>query len=184
VFARPLIASLPKAELHLHLVGSATVDTVLELARRRPDAGVPTDREQLARFYAFTDFPHFIEVYYAVDRLVREPSDVHALVVGAARDAAASQVRWAEITVTVATHLGAGILAADLRDALEEGRLMAWRDHGVSIGWIQEYELVADLTHADDHELVALARAGIQASFAPTALRDDLLAELDNVPGA
>ena len=36
------IAGLPKAELHVHLVGSASVPTVLELARRRPSAGVPT----------------------------------------------------------------------------------------------------------------------------------------------
>src|SRR5690242_1200119 len=34
------IRALPKVELHVHLVGSAGVDTVLELARRHPEAEV------------------------------------------------------------------------------------------------------------------------------------------------
>ncbi|MGH3629600.1 MAG: adenosine deaminase, partial [Sciscionella sp.] len=41
--ASTFIAALPKTELHLHLVGSATPDTVLELARRHPESAVPTD---------------------------------------------------------------------------------------------------------------------------------------------
>src|SRR6266704_81896 len=79
------IDRLPKAELHLHLVGSASVPTVLELRRRHPDgAGVPSSAAELAAFYEFRDFPHFSKVYGAVSSLVREPSDVAELVRGAA----------------------------------------------------------------------------------------------------
>ena len=73
---RSFVAGLPKAEVHVHLVGSASVSTVLELARRHPDAGVPTDADALAAYYAFTDFAHFIEVYIAVASLVRTADDV------------------------------------------------------------------------------------------------------------
>jgi aminodeoxyfutalosine deaminase len=44
------IASLPKVELHVHLVGSASVQTVLELARRHPDSPVPRTEEELREF--------------------------------------------------------------------------------------------------------------------------------------
>lgn len=187
--SRPLIAALPKTDLHLHLVGSASIDTVLELARRRPDAGVPTQREQLERFYAFTDFAHFIDVYHAVDRLVREPGDLTALVVGAARDAAASNVRWAEITVTAETHLAAGIAGADIREALEEGRRIAAVEHGVQLGWIVDVSGERGLSAADetiqflqDHApqgTVAIGLAGLEAGVPRAQFADHVRAARD-----
>lgn len=174
-----VISALPKTELHLHLIGSASVDTVLELAARQPDRGVPTDREALRRFYEFRDFPHFLEVYDAVDSLVTTPEAVIALVLGAARDAAASGVRWAELTVTANTHLRAGITAPDLRVALEEAREAARTDHGVQLGWIFDIPGERGVEAADetlaflrDHApegTLALGLAGLE-SVAPRAM--------------
>ena len=82
------IRDLPKAELHVHLQGAASVPTVLELARRYPEAGVPTDEQGLRDFYQFTDFAHFIDVYISVNELVRTDGDVRDLVIGLGRDLA------------------------------------------------------------------------------------------------
>lgn len=103
------IDALPKVELHVHLVGSASVLTVLELARRHPDGPVPVDERELRAFYEFRDFPHFAEVYEAVSSLVRTPEDVGTLVFGVARDLAAQNVRYVELTVTPYTHQRAGM---------------------------------------------------------------------------
>lgn len=130
------LAALPKVELHVHLLGSASVDTVLELARRHPQAGVPLDPEALARFYAFRDFAHFIDVYAAVNALVRRPSDVTALVTGLGRDLAAVGVRYAEVTVTPLSHLAQGIAAQELADALTEGRTAVRDRDGVELAWV------------------------------------------------
>ena len=130
------LAALPKTELHIHLVGAASVDTVLELARRHPDAGVPTEREALAVYYEFTDFAHFIEVYISVNALVRTPADVEALVVGAARDMADQAVRYAELTVTPDGHLLMGIAAEAIAAALATGRRRARDEHGVELAWV------------------------------------------------
>src|SRR6059058_1310163 len=111
------IARLPKVELHLHLVGSASVPTVLELRRRHPDgAGVPSSAAELAAFYEFRDFPHFSQVYGAVSSLV---PDVAELVLGAARDLAGQNARYAELTVTPYTLTSAGMPVAGLTEALD-----------------------------------------------------------------
>jgi aminodeoxyfutalosine deaminase len=130
------IDRLPKVELHLHLVGSASVPTVLELARRHPDGGVPQSAAELAAFYEFRDFPHFADVYAAVSGLVREPADVAELVLGAARDLAGQNVRYAELTVTPYTFTAFGMAVADLTDALDIAARSARREHGVRIGYI------------------------------------------------
>ena len=59
------IAGLPKAELHVHHVGSVSQRVVAELAARHPGT-VPSDPDELAKFFVFDDFPHFIRNYLAV----------------------------------------------------------------------------------------------------------------------
>jgi len=103
------VAALPKAELHVHLVGAASVDTVLELSRRHPERRVPTERAELERYYEFRDFPHFITVYSAVNKLVTTPEDVQTLLLGLARDLAANNVRYAEVTVSAIAHFPYGV---------------------------------------------------------------------------
>jgi len=134
--AHTFIAALPKAELHVHLVGSASVPTVLELANRHPDAGVPCDEEALRAFYEFTDFAHFIEVYIAVNSLVRTGADIESLVVGIAADMADQQIRYAEVTATPDSHLVVGIPAEDVAAAYTRGRERALAEHGVELAWI------------------------------------------------
>jgi aminodeoxyfutalosine deaminase len=134
------VARLPKVELHVHLVGSASAETVLELARRHPGSAVPRSLEALREFYTFRDFPHFAAVYRAVSDLVTEQEDIESLVRGVARDMAAQNVRYAEIQVSpwYFTH-GSGIPRAAVTEAIDAGARAALADHGVRIGWIIEF---------------------------------------------
>ena len=129
------IAALPKVELHVHLVGSASVPTVLELARRHPDSGVPTDEAALRDFYTFTDFAHFIEVYIAVSALVRTADDVEALAGGVLADLAGQQVRYVELTVTPDSHLLMGIEPDGVAEALTRARARASSELGLEVSW-------------------------------------------------
>ncbi|MEV6238634.1 adenosine deaminase [Lentzea sp. NPDC051838] len=131
---RSFIHALPKVELHVHLVGSAGIDTVLELARRHPSAGVPVDRSELERFYTFRDFDHFLKVYWAVQSMVKSRDDIHTLVVGLARDLAAQNVRYAEVTVTPYNHVLDGMSADEVFAGLASGRASA-SALGVELAW-------------------------------------------------
>ena len=130
------IARLPKVELHVHHVGSASPRIVSELAERHPGT-VPSDPEELARFFEFRDFAHFIEVYLAVVDLIRTPEDVRLLTYEVAREMAeVQQVRYAELTVTPHTSVLAGIAIEEFTEAIEEARIAAERGRGSVRGWI------------------------------------------------
>ncbi|HWN32323.1 MAG TPA: adenosine deaminase [Pseudonocardia sp.] len=130
------VAALPKVELHLHLVGSASLDTVLALARRHPGRGVPTELAALREFYAFTNFRHFLDVYREVNLLVTTGADVITLLAGLAAELASRTVRYAEVQVTPVRNRMAGISYDDLAQALVDGRELARARHGVELGWV------------------------------------------------
>jgi aminodeoxyfutalosine deaminase len=131
------LIALAKADLHVHLVGSAAPHTVASLAASHPEFGVPADMERLREFYAFHDFPHFLRVYTAVSRLVRTPGDIVTLVAGLATDMRAQGTGYAEVTVTPVTHLRAGIDFGELAQALDQGTKLA-RDFGVELAWVYD----------------------------------------------
>lgn len=150
------VAALPKVELHLHLIGSASPETVLELARRHPDGGVPAEPTALRQFYEFTSFAHFLDVYRHVNLLVRTGADVLTLLDGIAADLAAAQVRYAEVTVTPVRNREAGISFDDLAQALTDGRALAQQRHGVELGWIFDADSALGAAGAADTLMFAV----------------------------
>jgi aminodeoxyfutalosine deaminase len=150
------IARLPKAELHVHQVGSASPRIVSQLAARHPGV-VPSDPEQLRDFFAFRDFAHFVEVYLAVVDLVRTPEDVRLLTYEIAREMAETQqVRYAELTCTPFTSVAAGVPIEGYTEAIEDARVAAERDLGIVLRWIYDIPGESGLPAADatlDHAL-------------------------------
>ena len=166
---KEFIAALPKAELHVHHVGSASPRIVAELAARHPAAGVPADVDALRDFFTFRDFAHFIEVYLAVVDLVRTPEDIRYLTYEIAREMSASQsLRYAELTCTPHTSVIRGIAIEGYTEAIEDARVAAERDFGLVLRWIYDIpgELGvpaadATLAYALEHRTDALVGFGL-----------------------
>ncbi|MFI9614253.1 adenosine deaminase [Streptomyces sp. NPDC052023] len=144
------IAGLPKAELHVHHVGSASPRIVAELAARHPDSKVPTDPEALVDYFTFTDFAHFIEVYLSVVDLIRTPEDVRLLTYEVARDMARQQVRYAELTVTPFSSTRRGIDEKGFMDAIEDARKAAEAEFGTVLRWCFDIPGEAGLEAAEE----------------------------------
>jgi aminodeoxyfutalosine deaminase len=141
---------LPKAELHVHHVGSASMRTVAELAERHAGSTtVPTDPDELARFFTFTDFGHFIEVYLSVVDLLRTPEDLWTLTYDVARDLNDQNVRYVELTCTPYTSIAVGISAEAYCEALEDARRRAEADFGLTMRWIFDIPGESGLPAAD-----------------------------------
>jgi aminodeoxyfutalosine deaminase len=164
------IAGLPKAELHVHHVGSASPRIVAELAARHPGT-VPADEDELARYFVFEDFPHFVRIYLSVVDLIRTAEDVRLLTYEVARDMTAQNIRYAELTVTPYTSITEALPVPAFLEAIEDARLAAARDLGLELRWIFDIPAdfgmpAAELTAAAalDHDVPGLVGFGIGGS--------------------
>ena len=192
------LTTMVKADLHVHLVGSAAPHTVAALASRHVDSGVvPADVSRLRSFYAFRDFAHFLDVYTAVSRLVRTPDDLVALAAGLAADMRAQGTRYAEVTVTPVSHVKAGIPADELASALDAGAVAA-RAEGVVLAWVYDISgrdgregarLTLDAAlHHPPGALIGFGLGGPEAEVRRASFRDEFAAAraagLHSVPHA
>jgi aminodeoxyfutalosine deaminase len=167
------IARLPKAELHVHHVGSASPRIVSELAERHPGT-VPSDTEELRRFFEFRDFAHFVDVYLAVVGLIRTPEDVRYLTHEIGREMATGQgLRYAELTCTPYTSVrpdrdDLGMPIEAYTEAIEDARVAVERDFGLVLRWIYDIPgesgvpaADATLDYALNHRTDALVGFGL-----------------------
>ncbi|MEU9506267.1 adenosine deaminase [Micromonospora sp. NPDC048170] len=151
------IAGLPKVELHVHHVGSASPRIVAELAARHEGRSpVPADPAALADYFAFRDFAHFIEVYLSVVDLIRDQEDVWLLTHEVARELARQQVRYAELTVTPYSHVHRGIPAPAFCEAIEDARKRAEADFGIELRWCFDIPGEAGLAAAEETLRISL----------------------------
>lgn len=166
------IDAVPKAELHVHLVGSASLPTVLELIRKHPGHDLPDTEEGLRALYTFRSFEDFIRVYLAVNGVVRDADDVRTLLLGLARDLAAQNGRYVELTVSPYTHVQLnGTPAPAITEALDDAARTARERYGIRIAYIFDFagEFGADaapatLEHALTHPPRDLIGFGVGGS--------------------
>ncbi len=135
------IGAMPKAELHIHLEGSIEPVTLLTLARRhdRLDQLPADDVDSLQRWFVFTDFPHFVRIYFAIAGMLLEAEDYATIVLACGADMARQNIRYRELTFTpfVHTHmLGKSLPFAAILDGLEAGRAQVQHDFGVEMRWV------------------------------------------------
>jgi len=132
------IEDMPKVELHVHLEGAILPRTVLGLARRHGVRLPADDEEGLRRWYQFTDFKHFIEIYLVIQGLLRTPEDFELVTYDFGREMERQNIRYAEVTFTPFTHIwqDKGLTPDDLIEGLDAGRCRAAKDFDVAIAWV------------------------------------------------
>jgi aminodeoxyfutalosine deaminase len=129
------LRGLPKAELHLHLEGSITAETLVELSRTN-DAQPLTLAEARAT-YSYSDFPSFLLSFKAVTERLHTPADYETITYAMLRDLALQGVRHAEAYISIGILYYFGRLDVDeVMAAIERGRVRGEHDFGVSLLWI------------------------------------------------
>jgi adenosine deaminase len=139
VTLREFIQAMPKVELHVHLEGSIQPETLLKLARKHAVA-LPADTvEGLRRWYRFTDFDHFVQIYGTISECIRIPEDIELVTREFLAGQAAQQIVHSEVTYTPYTHYKQkGLGFAEQLDAINRARAWAASELGVTMGLIPD----------------------------------------------
>ena len=96
------VATLPKAELHLHLEGSVQPGTACALAARH---GVTVTEEEVRRRYAYQNFSEFLETFKWVTSFLRDPQDYALIARDLAEHLLSQRVVYAEVTISIGVML-------------------------------------------------------------------------------
>ncbi|MBI4218824.1 MAG: adenosine deaminase [Chloroflexi bacterium] len=165
------IRAAPKAELHVHLEGTARAGTVLELARRhRVSLAVRTPSE-MQQWFVYRDFSHFCEIYDAISSCLRTIDDYELLLYEFGAEMASQNIRYAEVALSAANHDERGISFDTYLEGLSRGRLRAQHDFGVDIRFI--FDIARNPEH--NHRQAA-RRADYTLRVAVEGMKDGVVA--------
>src|SRR5262249_41777031 len=127
------IRALPKAELHLHLEGSVTPETLVELRQRH---GNQTTLAEVEALYQYKDFLGFLMAFKTLTEDLQTPDDYELITYRLMQKLKAENILHAEVYVSVGVCLWRKQDFAAIFEGLERGRERGARDFGVSLLWI------------------------------------------------
>ncbi|MFA3841818.1 adenosine deaminase [Streptomyces aureus] len=126
------LASLPKAELHLHIEGTLEPELAFELAARNGVDLPFADTEALRKAYLFEDLQSFLDLYYGLMAVLRTEEDFEQLADAYLGRAAEQGVRHAEIFFDPQAHTARGVPIGTVVEGLSAALSKSVERHGVS----------------------------------------------------
>ncbi len=165
------LAMAPKAELHVHLEGSIQPATFLELAQRNHISLPVNTVEEVQSWFAYKDFPHFVEIFVAVFHCLKTREDYEQIVYEFGTTMARQHVHYAEVTFSACAHrYTLGIPHDVYFTGMTRGRERARQDFGVEINWI--FDIVRDVAEGSGMS----QRADYTLAVAKESMQDGVVA--------
>src|SRR5438067_8268835 len=127
------ISALPKAELHLHLEGSVTPETLVELRRGHGKESTITEAEAL---YQYKNFLGFLMAFKTLTEDLQTPEDYELITYRLMQQLKAENVLHAEVYVSVGVCLWRNQDFAAIFERLERGRESGVKEFGVALLWV------------------------------------------------
>lgn len=171
-----MTAALPKAELHVHLEGTASPDLVRRLAERH-GCTMPDDLFDGSGAFHWRDFLHFLEVYDLASSVIRTPQDYRDVTYEYLARCAAENVVYVELMSSPDHALAAGMTYQDHLDGIAQGIDDARDEFGIEgfivVTCVRHFGVerahgVADAVLRHPHPLVVgFGMGGDEAGFRP-----------------
>jgi adenosine deaminase len=133
------IRRMPKVELHLHLEGSITPRTVLELAQKNQIEIPANDLAGVERLFHYRDFGEFLTVFMALARAIVSRDDFARIAYELGLSLATQNVRYAEVMFSPMQHLLRGIPLSDVVGGMADGFARAEAESGIMLRTVFDY---------------------------------------------
>ena len=127
-----LLASMPKAELHIHIEGALEPEMIFALAARNGIALPYASVDELRRAYAFTDLQSFLDLYYQGAGVLLTEQDFYDMTRAYLARAAMDNVAHAEIFFDPQTHTARGVAMETVIHGLARACADARAELGIS----------------------------------------------------
>lgn len=127
------IRIIPKAELHLHLEGSVTPETLVELRRCH---GKPSTLAEAEALYQYKDFLGFLMAFKTLTDDLQTPDGYELITYRLMQQLKGENVLHAEVYVSVGVCLWRKLDFDAIFEGLERGRERGEKDFGISLLWI------------------------------------------------
>ena len=151
---------MPKAELHIHLEGSISPRTLLELATKNGTALAASDLAGVERLFRYDSFLGFLDVYRACARCLIKGEDFERVAYEMARDLAEQHVRYAEVMLSPAQHMQRNMDFDEILGGVAAGFRRARAEFGIVCRPAFDFGRQFSLQEA--LRAVELAQAGMQ----------------------
>ncbi len=176
------IRHMPKVELHVHLEGSIRPEALLKLSKRNNINLPASSLAELQEWYQFSDFTHFLEIYFAICNCIRTPDDFEFITTEFLKHQAEQNIAYSEVIFTPYTHHKHVTFDEQLA-AINRARKKAEVNLGVRIGLIpdisrhmrpvEESFQIADWAVENmDNGIIALGLGGPEIGNPPEIFRE------------
>jgi len=169
-------AAVPKAELHVHLEGTATPDLVRRIAQRN-GLEVPEGVFAAPDRFAWRDFLDFLNTYNMAASVIRTGEDYRDIAYEYLADCARGGTIYVELTASVDHARLAGLSDAEHWEGIAAGIDDARRDHGIearilsvavrNFGVERAIEIATHTAGRPHPYVVGFSLAGDEAGYPP-----------------
>ncbi|MDD5766138.1 MAG: adenosine deaminase [Candidatus Marinimicrobia bacterium] len=143
-----IIRSMPKVELHLHLEGAFTLESLYRLINKYGGDPDVKNLEDLKRKFIFTDFHHFIETWYWKSKYYREAADIEDMAYSTILDLSQKNIIYAEVFFSPWDFVKPEMPFKSVTEAVISGVRRAESECPIRIG------LIADLIRDQGYQTV------------------------------
>lgn len=151
----PLYATLPKAELHMHLEGSLEPELMFEIAHRNQIEIPYASIEDVRHAYEFSNLQEFLNIYYQAMDVLHTEQDYFDLTMAYMARCAADNVKHVEIFFDPQGHTARGVAFETVIKGIVGGLDAGQKKYGISNCLIMSF--LRHLSEADGFETLRQA---------------------------